>query len=193
MYSQNTYYVVEDPRYRRAADKVLQKAVGDDFDKVIHFVVAWEYGDGEDNVYPNYRRGVRVFYNFVNAWNQRFDVKRNFKYGTSRISTGYSIYLDENLRLIEPVDYQLLKKIYSYYEKKLISESEAERIALKNSKMETRPTAKNRLFYHIDSDKFVWRIVRERELENVDVEEFEIDAVKGRLLNYRKFQYVDGK
>lgn len=193
MYSQNTYYVIEDARYRNVADNIIRSVIGRDFDKAIKFVVAWEYGGGQDNEYPNYRKGVRVYYNFVNAYNQKFDLKKNFTYGSSRISTGYSIYLDASLKLIEPVDKNLLKKIYSYYDTKLITEREAERIALKNSKIETRSTSKNRLFYHVDNDKFVWRIIRERVTTNVDVEEFEIDAIKGRLLNYRKFSYVDGK
>lgn len=194
LYSQNTYYVVEDARYRNVADNIIRKLIGDDFDKVFKFVVAWEYEDGEDNVNPNYRKGVRVYYNFVNSNNQKFDLKRKYVYGTSRISTGYSLYLDTSFKLIEPLDTKLLQKIYSYYDKKLLSEREADQIAIKNSKVSTSPTSKNRLFYQVDTDKFIWRIIREKQVVgNVQVEEFEIDAVKGKLLSYRKFTYVDGK
>lgn len=195
-FSQKTY-VLKNNKYRETVDSLFQQNISPDFDKAIKFVIARDYYYVVDELllstndiisFSQHNKGVGILYDFYNSDNQKIGIKYINEY-SSIYSSGYDIYIDSTYRTIKPIDFGLLKKIYSLYDAKLLSEKEAKEIAKIHSKYKSKDTRSNRLYYDTQLDKFIWRIVKEKGFRNIEVEEFEIDAQNKTLVSYNAYPF----
>ncbi|MBK5720716.1 hypothetical protein JGH11_07510 [Dysgonomonas sp. Marseille-P4677] len=196
LFSQKTY-LVKNNKCREASDSLFQQNIGFDFDKAFKFVFATEdyyiadellLSANEIIPHSQYNKGGKVLYDFYNLDGQKIGFKNVYKY-TTRYSSGYEIYFDSIYSITKPIDFELLKKIYSLYDTKLISEKEAKEIAKTYSQYKSKDTRSNRLYYHAQLDKFIWRIVKQKGFRNIEIEEFEIDAQDKTLISYETYPF----
>lgn len=186
-----TMYPTKDGRYREIADSLFRQNISFDFDKAIKFYSAYDYYYSDEDMLIWYK-GIQVRYFFVNSANQEYSFKRVNERGGSMTDYGYRVYLDTAYNLIEPIDFNLLNKVYSHYATKLITEKEAKEVAEANSKIKTNNTKNNSLYYHVQQDKFFWKVIRVKGFKLVDIEKFEIDAHDKTLMSYTTYPFDRG-
>jgi len=179
-----TMHNLTDPKYREIADSLLLSKTDLAFKARIVYERTTETFYYPDSLLQNSEwinqkpiKGVNVYYQFVDSCNQIYSYQlKGLRRG------GFEITFDFDYKIVKQPDYYQLKEISKAHYNCYIAYETAQKIAIENSKPNSRKTGTNQLVYDLVIDKVYWLIERESGFRNGVIESIKIDAIDKSIL-----------